>query len=330
MRLDEIPTRLSKLTVELTTDCNLKCDGCPRTIALRHGNWANLSMSLQKFHRLLENIIPVDFVTLHGIGEPFLNPEFLEIVSAAKQSGKFRFMKVTTNGLTRSLGFMREAVDLGLDEIWISVDSLDQIIASRLRHGTDTPKLKRKIKDTLDAGLPIHISMVASRVNVGVLGKTLEDLYHMGNPPVHIQEFQDFGDASGLLGSKERSLLVHTVENVRAKYNDAKIYLPAFTHKSSGLCSAPWFRPAVTVEGFLTPCCTSFDPSHYGFANIFEQKYQTLWKSEPLQNWLEKMSADQVEMCNGCGLNPRNSGSNQGLDRSGKSGREVHMIRSLA
>ena len=327
MSLNEMPSRLSKLTVELTTDCNLKCDGCPRTVALRQGNWANLSMSLDNFHRLLSNIIPVDFVTLHGIGEPFLHPEFLEIVRAAKQSGKFRVMKVTTNGLTRTVNFMKEAVEQGLNEIWISVDSFDQIVANRMRRGSNVNKLKARVKDGIDAGLPIHISTVASHTNVRVLGRTLEELYQLGNPPVHIQEFQDFGDPSGILVPNERSLLVGAVKRVRDKYPDSKIHLPVFSLAPADICGAPWHRPAVTVEGFLTPCCTSFDPTHYSFSNIFENNYKVLWETAHIQSWLTKMSTNQVSMCNGCGLNPRNSGIDKSLERSGKSGREMHMMK---
>ncbi len=34
------PPRLAKLTIEITTLCNLKCAGCPRTTAMAQGAWA--------------------------------------------------------------------------------------------------------------------------------------------------------------------------------------------------------------------------------------------------------------------------------------------------
>jgi MoaA/NifB/PqqE/SkfB family radical SAM enzyme len=222
---------------------------------------------------------------------------------------------------------MKAAVEAGLDQIWISVDSFDQIVANHMRQGTLVDKLRAKIADGIKAGIPIHISTVASHANVRVLGKTLEDLCSLGNPPIHIQEFQDFGEPSGILEVNERSMLVESVERIRIKYPDSKIYLPAFMTRNNEICSAPWLRPAITVEGFLTPCCTSFDPTHYDFANIFIDDYESLWLTDGVQSWLRKMYADEVSMCNGCGLNPRKSGIEQRLEKSGKSGREIHMMK---
>src|SRR3546814_851148 len=136
MNLFAAPSAIHKLTIEITTLCNLKCAGCPRTMGIANDTWIDQHMDLTRFSRILEGWPVTEFVTLHGIGEPTLHPQFVELVAMARQSGKFKRMKVTSNGITRSADYYAEAVAAGLNEFWISVDSFDPVIAERMRSGT--------------------------------------------------------------------------------------------------------------------------------------------------------------------------------------------------
>src|SRR3546814_3491819 len=99
----------------------------------------------------------------------------------ARQSGKFKRMKVTSNGITRSADYYAEAVAAGLDEFWISVDSFEPGIAERMRAGTKTEKLKSNIAACLQKKLPLHISMVVSAVNYRDIPDTLRQLRELGD-----------------------------------------------------------------------------------------------------------------------------------------------------
>jgi MoaA/NifB/PqqE/SkfB family radical SAM enzyme len=295
-------------------------------VAIANNNWTNRSISLDKFKNILGYIPFTDMVTLHGIGEPMLHPEFLEVVSIAKQSGKFGFIKVTTNGITRSSEFMQKAVVAGLDQIWISVDSFDQIISMQMRTGTNLTKLKRNIKECMDLGLPVKISNVVSRTNMYDLEKLFTSLYELGNPVVHSQEFQDFGNDYGMLKVKDRVMVTQIFARMREKFSYINLVPPQFTAPEGNMCTAPWSRPAISVEGFLTPCCTTFDPTHFGFADISANSFGELWRSDAVQRWLMEMYKNNISMCNGCGLNPRLNRPDTELMRSGKTGHELHVV----
>jgi MoaA/NifB/PqqE/SkfB family radical SAM enzyme len=282
---------------------------------------------MTKYQKILDRIPPTGMVTLHGIGEPMLHPEFLDIVRLAKESRKFRIIKVTSNGVTRSPKFWRQAVDLGLDQIWISVDSFDPIVAAQLRFGTNVEKLKRNIKGALAEGLPVHISNVVSRINLYDLEHTLKVLYQLGNPTVHSQEFQDFGDDFGVLSVAERAKVKLLFDRLRNELPGIRVIPPQFTNPVGEVCSAPWSRPAISVDGYLTPCCTTFDPSHFGFADLSMSSFEEIYESDAVQSWLTQMADNEMEMCNGCGLNPRLNLPSVQLARSGKTGRELHVIR---
>ncbi|HLT76248.1 MAG TPA: radical SAM protein [Ferrovibrio sp.] len=324
------PAKLQKLTIEITTLCNLKCAGCPRTMGINHGTWVDQHMDLGLFRRILDGWPVTGFVTLHGIGEPTLHPQFVELVAMARQSGKFQRMKVTSNGITRSPDYYAEAVRAGLDEFWISVDSFDPAIAERMRSGTKVEKLKANIAACLERKLPLHISMVVSAVNYRDIPETLRQLRELGAPPVHMQEFQDYGEPYGLMSTEQREEFIRLVQAAAPSFKGLPVLLPNFTRPKGHICSAPWFRPAITVQGYLTPCCTTFDPAQFGYTNVGEMSFAEAWQQPGLRNWIREFVQDRTPICTGCPLNPRAFGNDEMLGRSGKSGAELHHVEATA
>lgn len=324
------PDKIAKLTMEITTLCNLKCAGCPRTTAIENGTWSDTHMNTELFARILDHLPPVGFVTLHGIGEPTLHPQFNELVAMAKASGKFQRMKMTTNALARSVDYYRQSVAAGLNEFWISVDSFDQEINDKMRNGTKAEKLKRRVGELIAAKLPVHISMVVSAENYHDMPATLAQLYELGKPPVHMQEFQDFGNPYGLMSVEQRKEFFRQLEQTLVQLPGMPISPPSYTRPQGQICTAPWFRPAVTVEGYLTPCCTTFDPSQFGYVNIGDMTFAEAWKQPGLLDWIARFLSDKTDICRGCGLNPRNFGLDNQLGVSGKTGHEQHVIKLKA
>src|SRR3546814_72474 len=98
MNLFTAPRAIQKLTIEITTLCNLKCAGCPRTMGIANDSWIDQHMDLKLFRRILDGWPETGFVTLHGIGEPTLHPQFVELVAMARQSGKFKRLKAPSTG----------------------------------------------------------------------------------------------------------------------------------------------------------------------------------------------------------------------------------------
>jgi len=322
----QAPPSLGKLTIEITTQCNIKCAGCPRTTGISQGMWTDMHMELELFQRILDHIPHTEFVTLHGIGEPTLHPQFNEIVAMAKQSGKFTRMKMTTNALARSVEYYKDSVKAGLDEFWVSVDSFDQDILDVMRAGSKAEKLERRVGELIAAGLPLHVSMVVSAANYLDIANTLRKLHALGNPLVHMQEFQDFGNTYGLMSLENRTDFLHSMKAVLTELPDLRVVLPNYAQVQGDYCMAPWFRPAISVQGYMTPCCTTFDPSQFGYVNLGEMSFEQAWQQRGILSWIERFLQDQTPICRGCGLNPRSFGVENVLGQSGKTGNEQHIL----
>jgi hypothetical protein len=65
-------------------------------------------------------------------------------------------------------------------------------------------------------------------------------------------------------------------------------------------CGRPFFSPFITVDGFMTPCCTSFDPATYQHTNILYTPMTEAWSSPPVKGWLEQFFDEGDEICQGC------------------------------
>jgi len=69
------------LSIETTRMCNLRCIMCEHTIDFTNDN---NYMSKESFMKLINNIPHLVSINLTGLGEPLLNPDFIDIVKMAK------------------------------------------------------------------------------------------------------------------------------------------------------------------------------------------------------------------------------------------------------
>ena len=76
-------TKFNRIYVEITNNCNLNCDFCPKNNRTKQFMpVANFKHCLKQIDNLTNNIY------LHVMGEPLLHPMLEEILKTAKQYGK--------------------------------------------------------------------------------------------------------------------------------------------------------------------------------------------------------------------------------------------------
>ena len=309
------PERLRRLQIEVTTSCNLFCQECSRTIGVREGTWNDKHLTLENFDQLIENSPPAEILVLQGVGEPTLNPELLQITASARASGRFKYITLNSNAVTRTPEYFRQLREAGLDYVCVSVDSFNAEVAERCRSGTRVPKLKRLLREIYQEFGVIVISMVASKLNMFDLPATLEELNTMGEAlfptkrfTVEIQPVINYQDDTSnqprtMFNSRELEMLRDMLAAIGdalprliLNLNTASIDKP----KPGQRCGRPFFSPFITVDGFMTPCCTSFDPATYQHTNILYTPMTEAWSSAPVNGWLKKFLDEGDDICRGC------------------------------
>lgn len=298
---------IDTVQVETTSDCNLKCQGCLRTLRLAHRGWSSRHMPADLFARVLDHLPRCRVLILNGTGEPMLNPDIAAIVRMARDSGKFQGLTFNSNGLARDIPAFVEVAKAGLSFLSVSVDSLTQAVADKVRGGTRVDKLARRVRELAAAlPIPLTITTVVCRENLLDVGETLAQLNGLGRFTVFLTGWSDvalldFLEPMGrALERKDRIFLAALVEKLRPQLPNLDLVLTQPVEKSGERCPAPFRHPFVNAEGFLAPCCTLTDAYHYGGISIAEIPLIEAMKLPVPARWLEGYALAEPLACRGC------------------------------
>ena len=131
MVLNEHP---SKLFVEVTTLCNLRCGMCVKQNGA--GGIPEGSMSPETFDRLLPAFPHLDTLVLNGIGEPLLHPHLERFIARARTLLPERAsVGFQTNGMMLTDERAESLVAAGLDRICLSLDTVSDDSFRSIRSG---------------------------------------------------------------------------------------------------------------------------------------------------------------------------------------------------
>lgn len=158
-----------KLYIELTTDCNMSCPMC-----IRH-SWESPggAMSDETFDAILTQLgeMPsIRTVNFSGFGEPMTHPKFFEFAARARQAGLE--VEAITNGLSLDSETINRVLDLPLDRIVVSIDSLSEPSGEMLHAGSfasvsESLRILYHRRLLRRAAKPeINIEFVATRKNI--------------------------------------------------------------------------------------------------------------------------------------------------------------------
>lgn len=177
LRIGRSVQSLARVYVEPTSECNLSCPACVRAAwdepagRMAGGTWEALLSGIRSL-----DLPPSIF--LGGFGEPLLHPEIMEMVRDAKRCGVD--VELITNGTLLDARMADRMVAVGLDRLWISLDSADDGQFAATRKGGALEAVVNNVQrlNTLRERSPsrkprIGISFVATRDTISSLPAVL-------------------------------------------------------------------------------------------------------------------------------------------------------------
>ncbi|MEZ4986345.1 MAG: radical SAM protein [Saprospiraceae bacterium] len=118
------------INFEPTTACNLKCPECPS--GLRQFTRPTGNLKRDFFRKSIDELADrLLYLIFYFQGEPYINPDFLEMVQHAHQKGIYTI--TSTNGHFLNDENARKTIESGLDRLIVSIDGTTQEVYEQYR-----------------------------------------------------------------------------------------------------------------------------------------------------------------------------------------------------
>lgn len=160
--------RLLKLYIEPTSLCNLNCAMCFRKTWIDE-SFGNLSF--ENFRKIIEDpmfLSDTETVFFGGMGEPLIHPDIFRMIEMVKAAGKR--VELITNGTSIRRELCERLVSLGIDMLWVSIDSFDPDGYKKIQVGSDFGTVVNNIesynkaREGSDCGLGLTFVLMKSNI----------------------------------------------------------------------------------------------------------------------------------------------------------------------
>lgn len=297
------------LQIEVSTFCNLACVMCPHPTLIdnpRH-------MTLEQFRKIIDITNPLK-VSLSGLGEPFLNPDMLDMIRYASQRG---VATITTSNLTLiTPQLARQIVASGLGLLKGSIDSTSAgtyfVIRQRDKHAQVLQSLAnlRDAKRELGIAKPaVRLQFVMQQANFREIPEILDlckkyevDAVNFQPLELATEEYVDEALVADLVGDMNKDEFRLVLEQAAAKSEEsgvatnlvvlfrdfesvwAKYRLEKCPDAPTAVCLMPWTSVYITVDGDVRPCCSFPLTTEATLGNIFSDDFMQIWNSPRYQS----------------------------------------------
>ena len=171
---------LRRISIVLTTFCNLKCVWCHREEEhVKNANYLSKNLHFENLMKLLPQLKGFEVLTWGGLGEPMLYKHFYEVTKEARKY--FKIVKTTCNGTTLNEKNIFKLKDSGLNFLEVSIDGFDNEANMKLRGAHEEKIIKSLEFLSKNTDIPLQINTVVSRENYNSLWGAIEKLKNVGN-----------------------------------------------------------------------------------------------------------------------------------------------------
>ena len=285
------------LSIEPTTACNLGCPACPS--GLKAFSRPTGKIDLYQHQNWLSQVSgSVFYINYYFQGEPFLHPQFLELIKEAKR--KKIYTATSTNAHFIDEKKAKEIVASGLDRLIISIDGLTQETYESYRiHGkldkviAGSKALVQAKKKAQSSTPHLIFQFLVVKANEHQITEVQELATEIGIDEVRFKTAQvyDYEHGNELIPDNE----------AYSRYVKQKDGTYRFKYKGGNSCWRMWSSSVLTWDGQVVPCCFDKD-AHHTLGSLQEQSFESIWKSEAYRSFRNSVLQDRnsIEICTNC------------------------------
>lgn len=285
------------ISIEPTTACNLACPECPSGLKSFTRPTGKMSQALfrQTIDELHEKLL---YLIIYFQGEPYLHPDFLDMVSYAEQ--KNIYTATSTNAHFLDDENARRTVESGLSRLIISIDGATQQTYESYRRNGSLQKVldgterilrwRKELKSRTPAVLWQFLVVRPNEHEITEIQK-MANQYGVDKVAFKTAQIYDFEEGSELIPAQDRY----------SRYQRNQQGLYELKGKVSDECWKMWHSCVITWDGQLVPCCFDKDAEH-PMGNLKEQTFTEVWNSQVYNDFRKTLlsARSTVEMCKNC------------------------------
>lgn len=286
------------ISFEPTTSCNLRCPECPS--GLRAFSRPTGMLEKNFFKQTIDDISKdLLYLIFYFQGEPFLNRDFLEMVTYA--SGKGIYTATSTNAHYLTDEVARKTVESGLDRLIISIDGTTQDVYQQYRVGGKLDKVLEgarnivKWKKELKSKTPfVFFQFLVVKPNEHQVDDIKKLAKEVGVDEVRFKSAQVYDYEN------DPNQLIPTISKFsRYKKNVDGIHVAK--NKLANRCWKLWHANVITFDGLVVPCCFDKDAMHQ-LGNLKNDSFKNIWKNSNYKQFRGELmnSRKNIDICANC------------------------------
>ncbi len=285
------------ISIEPTTSCNLRCPECPS--GKREFTRPTGMLSQAFFKEMIDSVHKrVTYLTFYFQGEPYLNPDFLTMVSYASQ--KKMYCSTSTNAHYLDEENARKTVESGLDRLIISIDGTTQESYSNYRIGGELNKViegTRNIlrwKKKLNSKTPhVIFQFLVVKANEHQIEDVKRLAKELGVNELRLKTAQvyDYKHGNPLLPENQRY----------SRYRKEPDGNYTIKNNLNNHCWRLWSAAVITWDGLVVPCCFDKDARHQ-MGDLKKSGFEQVWKNAGYRNFRSSVlrSRKEIGICSNC------------------------------
>ena len=285
------------ISIEPTTSCNLRCPECPSGLRSFTRPTGNLKQPLfeQVINELHRELI---YLIFYFQGEPYINPNFLEMVTYAHQKGIYTI--TSTNGHFINDEYAKKTIKSGLDRLIISIDGTTQEtyedyrkegrLEQVLKGARNIIKWKRELKSSKPHVIFQFLVTSKNEHQIADLYQLAKDI---GIDEVKLKTIQvyDYKNGHPLLPKNKKY----------SRYTQTKHGEYRLKNKMSNHCWKLWHSCVITWDGAVVPCCFDKD-AQYQMGQLSQNSLREIWQEESYRQFRTQLlrGRNQIDICTNC------------------------------
>jgi radical SAM protein with 4Fe4S-binding SPASM domain len=286
------------ISIEPTTSCNLRCPECPS--GLRAFTRPTGMLKKDFFTETIDQLYKeLYYLVFYFQGEPYLNPQFLDMVKYA--ASKRIYTATSTNAHYLNDANAQKTIESGLNRLIISIDGTTQEVYQQYRIGGQLNKVLEgaknmvKWKREMKSKTPFiifqflvvkpnehqieDVKKLAAEIGVDDVWFKTAQVYDYENDPHQLIPTND-KYSRYRKNNKQETTVKNTLQN----------------H-----CWRLWHAPVITWDGLVVPCCFDKDAQHQ-LGDLKGRPFKEIWQNGKYTSFRKKImqSRKNIDICANC------------------------------